>query len=227
MPSWCQTKLSLNNNWMIKPVQITITQDSFWFWFISHVSRVDSLREPRTLRSGFFVCQQRMRAWNRTWASHKASCSSCRPSPPSPARCSSRWDAEAQLRARWYFTIAGFNSIKCSSRRTKTSAAECTSWNCPYSSVLSSCHTWRDRANRASGGEKESWGNGTTEWGSCSLSWTKREAKSQWWRWVLSDRALPFDTENCSDNDQLFLLLLSVCHPDRGGGITCHAEAPE
>lgn len=55
-------------------------------------------------------------------------------------------------------------------RRTRTSAAECSSWRCLCSSVLSSCHTWSDGANRASGGEERSWGNERSEWGSCSWS---------------------------------------------------------
>lgn len=71
----------------------------------------------------------------------------------------------------------------CRCRRTKTCAAEYTSWSCPYSSAPNSCRTWRDRAIRASGGEGRSWGNERTEWRSCSSSWTARRAKSQWWRY--------------------------------------------
>lgn len=70
----------------------------------------------------------------------------------------------------------------CSARRTRTSGAECSSWRCPYNSVLNSCHTWSDRANRASGGEERSWGSERTEWGSFSWSWTEREARSRQWR---------------------------------------------
>ncbi len=68
----------------------------------------------------------------------------------------------------------------CSARRMKTSAAECSSWRCPCSSVLSSCRSWSVRVNKASGGEERSWGNERTEWGSYSWSWTEREARSQW-----------------------------------------------
>lgn len=70
----------------------------------------------------------------------------------------------------------------CSARRMKTSVAECSSWRCLSNSVLSSCHTWNDRVNRANGEEERSWGRERTEWGSFSWSWTEREARSQWWR---------------------------------------------
>lgn len=57
------------------------------------------LRVPRTQRSECCVCQQRTRAWSRAWVLHRASCSSFQPSLPSPAPCSSRWEASVQLRA--------------------------------------------------------------------------------------------------------------------------------
>lgn len=73
--------------------------------------------------------------------------------------------------------------VVCRRRRMKACAAEYSSWSSPCSSAPSSCHTWRDRPNRASGGEGRSWGNERTGLGNCSSSWTERRAKSQWWRY--------------------------------------------
>lgn len=141
------------------------------------------LRGPQTQRREYCVCQLRMRVWSRAWLWPRASFSSCQPYLPSPAACSSRWDAAARLRDHRCTIQSPKSSLStgflmCSARRTRTSAAECSSWRCPYNSVLSSCHSWSGRANRVSGGEEKSWGNERTEWGSCSLSWTKREARS-------------------------------------------------
>lgn len=52
------------------------------------------LRGPQTQRSVCCVCQRRTRASNRVWVLPRASCSSCLPSPPTPAPCSSRWGTE-------------------------------------------------------------------------------------------------------------------------------------
>lgn len=41
-------------------------------------------------------------------------------------------------------------------RRTRTCAAECSSWSCRCSSEPSSCRTWNDRVSRLSGGEERS-----------------------------------------------------------------------
>lgn len=70
------------------------------------------LRGPQTQRSGCCVCQQRTRVWNRTWALPKASCSSCRPSRPSPVPCSSRWNAPAQQRAHRCATKVAISNFK-------------------------------------------------------------------------------------------------------------------
>lgn len=46
--------------------------------------------------------------------------------------------------------------VICLRRRMKTCAAGYSSWSSPCSSAPSSCPTWRDRANRVSGGEGRS-----------------------------------------------------------------------
>lgn len=159
------------------------------FHILSPVMRLSvvfwSLRGRQTRRSEFCVCQQRTRAWNRTWASPRASCSSCPPSPHSPAPCSWRWDARERWGGRGGVSSDWLTPtlVVCRRRRMKTCAAEYSSWSSPCSSAPSSCHTWRDRRNRASGGEGRSWGNERTGLGNCSSSWTERRAKSRWWRY--------------------------------------------
>lgn len=78
-----QTNTCIYEDWTLEGIQLLV------HWCVFH-------REPRTLRSGFCVCQRRTRVWSRVWASPRASCSSCQPSRPSPAPCSSRWEEEAK-----------------------------------------------------------------------------------------------------------------------------------
>lgn len=159
-------------------------QFSFFHFFVDF-----TLREPRTQRSEFSVCRLRTRAWSRAWASHKASCSSCRPSRLNPTPCSSRWEAAVQLQAHMCASQPAVNThtyFVLHDRRTRTFVAEFSSWRRPCSSGLSSSHSWRGRANTGSGEEERSWENGKTEWGSWSWSWIKKEERSQLWRWTIS-----------------------------------------